>query len=320
MIIGMQRFNDEIERANDYVVKVITDMQVAKEAIDILVTHYRHASALRFLLFVNIGSVNGILCSQHEGVMYKIESKLPHNPNHFDLYFITNNGAIASTCGEYAEYGFYNRHIFALYTSSKINLYPFYQCSSCWFDPKQYLMLQSSQTPWIISVLVDHETVQSFTYHPSLSSASTAYDYTRSAYDKAKTTDEIVNLEATMTNLPVSVVKEMSQKDRCQNILREFNKLKTYTCPKVIDQLEELLSEVKLQLKVSSTNKKVQLIINGSNQLVSQPNTYKSKKGGNTRNKDVDVITGSKRSYSSMVYNAFVDNVVSPTKKMLSRI
>jgi hypothetical protein len=302
-----------MELAILYTVKIVKDLKIAAQEINTLISHYRYASAVRFSLLLNIDTTQRTM--DQKGVLYKVESKLPHDKNHFDFYFVTENGAIASTCGDYAEMGFYNRHILALYINGYIDLYPMYQCVSCWFDPSTYQELQSLDTHFTIPVLENHNAVQSFTYHPSLSSPSTAYDFTRSAYESTKSNKQVVNLEVTMSSLPVATVKQMSNKDRCQKALRELNRLKTYTCPSIVDELENLLEKVKLELR-KAPSKTTEVKINGVSEMVKAPQLYSIHSGGNTRNKGHDIVgstSPAKRTWAGAAWD-----FISPTKRLLS--
>jgi len=297
-----------------YNVRIADDLKVAAEEINTLVSHYRFSSAVRFSLFLNIDTSQNT--TDHVGVLYRVESKLQHDQNHFDYYFVTENGAIASTCADYAEMGFYNRHILALYVNGYIDLYPLYQCVSCWFDPSKYQELQSLGTHFIVSVLQSDYGVQSFTYHPSLSSPSAAYDFTRSAYESTKSNKQVTNLEVTMSSLPVATIKQMSNKDRCQKALRELNRLKTYNCPGIVDELEVLLERVKLEQKESKSKTTI-VTINGVSESIKGPQIYKSRKGGNKRQKVTDIVSSnspSKRSYFQIAYD-----FLSPTRRILSK-
>ena len=159
-------------------------MAEAAAGIKSLINYYRHSSALRFSLFLNIDTE--LMTTEHSGVLYKVETKLQHDSNHYDYYFVSENGAIASTCADYAEMGFYNRHILAMYINGFIDLYPLYQCSRSWFDPRKYEELQSLNDHFSIKVLGIESHAQSFVYSAILSTPSLAYEFTRTAYDSGK--------------------------------------------------------------------------------------------------------------------------------------
>ena len=196
---------------------------------------------------------------------------------------------------------------------------PNYQCVSCWFDPYNYQELQSQGTHFTIPVVENHNAVQSFTYHPSLSSPSTAYDFTRSAYESIKSNKQIVNLEVTMSSLPVATIKRMSNKDRCQKALRELSRLKTYTCPRIVDELENLLERVKLELR-EALSKTTEVKINGVTTSIKAPQTYKARTGGNVRVKDNDIVGSAspKRTWAQAAWSLVSPTMMSPTKKLLT--
>jgi hypothetical protein len=175
--------------------------------------------------------------------IYKVSSKFARDMNHFDIVIVTSSGVICSSCNEYLEYGFYDRHILALFIYGFIDLYPLHQCSEFWLKP--YSGSATLTVSWPLQVVSQK---QSYEFHNVFSRFDTAYSLTASTYDKIKNPFETVTLETAMKFVSVQDLKRERQVDVKKQCLRDLSSLKMENDDELMLQLVELTRFAKEKL------------------------------------------------------------------------
>lgn len=219
--------------------KTIASITEARRDVDVCTLNYRYSSALRLGMFLDAldsEDINGFC-------IYKVTCKYSNDPNHFDIVIVTCNGVICSTGNEYLEYGFYDRHILALFINGYISLYPTHQCSEFWLKPLDEKPLQHVLTVnWNLQTAVSK---QSYEYHELYSRFDTAYTLTASTFDKVKNPLQTVTLETAMKFVSTQNVKEEKLQDTAKQCLIDLKVLKLYNYPELMEQLVKFTSLAK---------------------------------------------------------------------------
>ena len=233
------------------------------ELINDCIKFYRFSSALRFQQFIKCITTTDALNAN--GNLYLIKSKLDNCcKDHYDLVYVSNSGYICCTSNEYFEYGFYDRHIIALYLSGYIDLHPMHQCSTFWLnDCVDYDVSVAIET---IQGLNSSITKQHYVYDHHYSQFDMAISMTRDAYNDIKNPIETVTLETAMTYVSNQEVEILTNESIVKQCFIDLKKLKLFKHDELVKQL--------LQLTVIAKNtcsKKKVVITSTNNEKITIP-------------------------------------------------
>jgi hypothetical protein len=236
--------------------------------------------------------------------IYKVSGKFAKDINHFDIVIVTSSGVICSSCNEYLEYGFYDRHILALFIYGFIDLHPLHQCSEFWL--KSYSGSATLTVSWPLQV---QPPKQSYQFHNVFSRFDTAFTLTASTYDKVKNPFETVTLETAMKFVSVQDVRRERQVDVKKQCLRDLSTLKMENDDELMEQLVELTRRAKEKL---SKQKRPSIYItedSGREVELIQPQLYKTSRQQTKRQRIGETqrtsSTSVKPSVMQKVYSAF---------------
>ena len=204
---------------------VVSELDTAMELVSQCIKSYRFSSALRFQQFIKCITTSDSLSAN--GKLYLIKCKLDNcRPDHHDLVYVSNAGYICSTCNEYFEYGFYDRHIIALYVSGYIDLHPMHQCSAFWLN--DCVDSDVSVATVTIPVLNGTVTKQHYVYDHHYSQYDMATSVTRDAYSAVKNPTETVTLEVAMTYVSNQEVETLTNESLVKQCFIDLKKLKLH--------------------------------------------------------------------------------------------
>lgn len=290
--------------------KPIASITEARTEINSCTVNYRYSSALRLGMFLDALDSEDISGFR----IYKVSCKFAHDVTHFDIVIVTCNGVICSTCNEYLEYGFYDRHTLALFIHGFIDLHPTHQCSEFWLKPRSDKLPQPSLTvSWALQTTQDKQTYE---FHEVYSRFDTAYCLTESTFDKVKNPFETVTLETAMKFVSVQNVKEEMMQDTCKQCLIDLKSLKLHKSPQLVEELLLLTSRAKELLKKSGKRTITVTDETGEQVEVVQPPLYQSVRQETKRTRygetSRSTIQAQSPSIISTVYNA-IESLISPS-------
>ena len=277
-ILGYERLCQQTLAAYNYTVTVIEDLEEAMKLISVCISSFRFSSALRFQQFIRSISTDGSFTGS--GALYRVQSTLSStHESHFDLVYVSTSGYICSTCNEYFEYGFYDRHVIAVFHHGFIDLHPLHQCNSFWISEfHQHEVSVSIETNSKLRAVQK----QNYTYDIHLSQFDMAITMTQSAYEDIKNPLETVTTEKAMTYVSKQDVEDLKNDSIVKQCLIELKKLRIHKYDELVQQLQQLTSDAK---KVCS--KKTIIVTTEENEKISVPK-YDSFKQETVRQKITD--------------------------------
>ena len=291
-ILGYERLVSQCREAMNYVVTVIASVEQGRKEVETLISMYRYSSALRFQMFLNSMTHDNKFI---DGTLYKTKRKFKDtDENHFDLIYVTKNGVICSTCNEYLEYGFYERHILALFVNGYIDLYPLHQCNSFWLKESDLVINTKLVSDWDLNFRPQK---QEYIYNSFYSRYDTAYTLTDSSYSKVKNPIQTYTLERIMNFVSKQDVKELTQGEIVKQCLNDLKKLKIQKEPGLVQKLVDVTEEIREAL----SKKRKALVIqdeDGEEQTISQQDSYHFQRQKTKRTK---TINSNKKTLSTII-------------------
>jgi hypothetical protein len=243
--------------------------------------------------------------------IYKVYCKFAESASHFDIVVVTCNGVICSTCNEYLEYGFYDRHTLSLFIHGFIDLHPTHQCSEFWLKPRDDKLPQPTLTVnWALQTTPDK---QSYEFHDVYSRFDTAYSLTASAFDKVKNPLETITLETAMKFVSVQNVREEMLQDTCKQCFIDLKSLKLHKNPELVKELLSFTSHAKELLRRTGKRSITVVDERGEQTEVIQPPLYETNKQVTKRTRYGETSRSVlSPSIMATVYNA-IESLVSPS-------